>query len=323
MSDALVAELARVGFLPLHRAGGELGAAGPLEQWLACWSELGLPIELDRHGLWWRPSDEPLSEAQITAMLAQVGWSVPVEVHVLLDSTNTRLLEASSAGGIAPRLCFAECQRAGRGRQQRRWLGRFGQGLLWSSLVSSSRSPAELPGLAIVVGVALAESLHGLGWHGIGLKWPNDLVAASGKLGGILVEACTGRTGTMAVVGMGLNLRPPPAMVEGVVREQPAAALLDLTRSGVAPLPGRNQLAARLAAAVLDSIAQFDREGLSPFLSRFAAHDVLAGRVVEYEQVGARFRGTALGLAEDGALRVQTRSGERRLYSADASARLV
>jgi BirA family biotin operon repressor/biotin-[acetyl-CoA-carboxylase] ligase len=47
------------------------------------------------------------------------------------------------------------------------------------------------------------------------LKWPNDLYAGGGKLGGILVEA-RWRDGRpdWAAIGVGINIRPPAAVPE-------------------------------------------------------------------------------------------------------------
>jgi BirA family biotin operon repressor/biotin-[acetyl-CoA-carboxylase] ligase len=81
-----------------------------------------------------------------------------------------------------------------------------------------------------MAGVALVETLRGLGAHAAGLKWPNDIVCAergvsSGpptwrKLGGILAEGLV-RDGTLAgiVLGVGVNLLEwpvPPGLCQQV-----------------------------------------------------------------------------------------------------------
>lgn len=325
MVNAVVADLVRAGRLLRSEVEQRLGSAAMLERQLATWSELGLPIELDRQHLHWRPDATPLSEAVITAALAQAGWPIPAQVHVLIESSSDFLLAAAAAGEPAPQLCFAECQSAGRGRRQRRWRSRYGDALLWSILLDPGRPLAQLPGLAIVAGVALVDALHAKGWCEVGLKWPNDLVTAAGKLGGILVEVAPGLAGAgaAAVVGVGLNLRSPPSDVAAAPLDQMPTALFELAAASDRMMTDRSVLAAELAIALLAAAERFRHEGLAPFLLRFADHDVLAGRELEFEQNGVRCHGQALGLAADGALRVATSAGELRLYSADTSVRPV
>jgi biotin-(acetyl-CoA carboxylase) ligase len=64
---------------------------------------------------------------------------------------------------------------------------------------------------SLMAGVAAARAISGLV-----LKWPNDLMAAGGKAGGILVERSSG----VLVVGMGVNLWwPDPPEGVAALRE--------------------------------------------------------------------------------------------------------
>ena len=82
---------------------------------------------------------------------------------------------------------------------------------------------AEL--LPLRVGLAVADVLEGLGgMPAVGLKWPNDLMVADRKLGGILCEArWRGDALAWVAVGVGLNVRNP--VPQGV--RVPAARLAD------------------------------------------------------------------------------------------------
>ena len=55
-----------------------------------------------------------------------------------------------------------------------------------------ARVPEQLPALTLALGVAIVESLQQTGVEGVSLKWPNDIVALDGKLGGILTEVQSG-----------------------------------------------------------------------------------------------------------------------------------
>jgi BirA family biotin operon repressor/biotin-[acetyl-CoA-carboxylase] ligase len=87
--------------------------------------------------------------------------------------------------------------------------------------------------LPLATGVAVVDAvaplLQGTGVE-LGLKWPNDVLAAGGKLAGILAEVAR----PVVVIGLGLNVTQAPEDVDG----PGATSLFDL---GLAA-PDRGQL---------------------------------------------------------------------------------
>jgi len=243
-----------------------------------------------------------------------------LEVAWTVDSTNTRLLERPAPAEGADVL-LAERQTGGRGRRGRQWASPLAANLYLSLSRGFGGGLARLPGLSLVAGVATAEALHALGFDGVRLKWPNDLVVVDGaglrKLGGLLVEGGGEHAGPVrAVLGLGLNVRMPDAYAAAI--GQPWTDLATL--AGAAPV-SRNTVVATLLAHWLPALAEFDAHGLEGFLPRYAAVDALAGRTVGIEAAGATRTGIALGLAPDGALRVRFDDGEQRVHSGEVSVR--
>lgn len=306
----LVERLRDGGPLPAEAAARLLGGRAALGRALPALATLGLPIAVDCQdgSLRWRPGSEPLDAGAIAAAAAALGGSCPVEVRALVDSTSTRL--ASQADADLPRALLAECQWAGRGRRGRRWQAGYGEAVLMSVRLALSRAPAQRPGLALAAGCAVAEALAPLLTRPPALKWPNDLVVDGGKLGGLLVEAAG--DGSL-VVGLGLNWSLSTSLTDGLGRRIANLAPL------LAEPCGRNEVAGRLLAAVLAASTRFDREGLAPFLARFAELDVLAGREVVVESASGVRAGRACGLAEDGALRVDHEGEVVAYHSAEVS----
>lgn len=272
---------------------------------------LGLPLDL-------------LDAADIAAALP-AGVRARVrgpEVAWAVDSTNSELLRRRTPReGVE--LLLAERQSGGRGRLGRAWASPLAANLYLSLARAFDGGLARLGGLGLVAGVAAAEALHGLGHGAVRLKWPNDLVVADGrdgglrKLGGLLVEGGGEHAGPVrAVIGLGLNVRMPAAVAADI--DQPWCDLASLAPSA---LPSRSVLAAALVARLVPALDQFDREGLEPFLPRHAALDALAGREVEVRMGDALHVGRALGLAADGALRVRLDGGERHFHAGEASLR--
>ncbi len=240
-----------------------------------------------------------------------------LEVAWTLVSSNTTLL-ARPVPAHGGEVLLAERQTGGRGRRGRVWASPLAAHLYLSVARGFQGGLGRLGGLSLAAGVAVAEALHAAGFATVGLKWPNDLLADGCKLGGLLVEGGGEFAGpARAVIGLGLNVRMPAASAGAI--DQPWTDLTTLAATTVS----RNAIAALVLSHLLPALALFDEQGLSPFLPRYAALDLLAGRAVRIDDGGVVREGVALGLAEDGALRVAFADGERPLHAGDVSVRPV
>ena len=266
-------------------------------------------------------ASDPL--APLRAQLAASHPACDVRWIARTGSTNADLLAEARAGRLdGPTLLATGQQTAGRGRQGRVWADDAQSSVLCSLAWPDPRKREPGP-LSLAVGVWLARALHALGASQVRLKWPNDLLlpATDGtggwrKLGGILVEMADTPQARWAVIGFGINLRTPAG--------QPQAAGLD--SAGLALQ--RSAVLAALVPALLDGLQQTIRplENSTPLAAPLAQWNALhawTGLDVSVQEGGQTlFSGTALGIAADGALRVDTPQGERRVHSADVSLRL-
>jgi BirA family biotin operon repressor/biotin-[acetyl-CoA-carboxylase] ligase len=252
------------------------------------------------------------SSARAALASLDIAWT--------LDSTNSELLRRHApAQGTA--VLLAERQTGGRGRRGREWASPLAANLYLSLARRFGGGLARLPGLSLVAGVACAEALHALGFAGVRLKWPNDLVVAGGgglrKLGGLLVEGSGEAAGpARAVMGLGLNVAMPSGF--GATIGQP---WIDLATLAGGRAPSRNALVAALLAHWLPALAQFDEAGLDPFLARYAGLDALAGQPVLVHGTEGVRAGEALGLSADGALRVRIAGAEQLVHAGEVSVR--
>lgn len=245
--------------------------------------------------------------AQALLREISVAWS--------LDSTNAELLrQPSTAAGVSALL--AEQQTGGRGRRGRSWASPLASNLYLSVSRQFGGGLARLGGLSLVTGVAVAEALHALGLPTAGLKWPNDVLVAERKLGGILIEGGGEHGGPVrAVIGIGLNVRMPATPAEQI--DQP---WVDLASLMPAP-PTRNELASALLSSLLPALEAFDGEGLAPFLPRYGALDLLAGQAISVHDARGVRHGVAEGLGADGALRVRIGDAVESVYAGEVSVR--
>jgi BirA family transcriptional regulator, biotin operon repressor / biotin---[acetyl-CoA-carboxylase] ligase len=99
-------------------------------------------------------------------------------------------------------------QQSGRGRQGRIWVSVPGN-FYGSTLVQLRPGDPAAQTLSLAAGLALAEAVDvAVAGQPLLLKWPNDLLLAGRKLGGILLE----RSGDRIAVGFGVNLAAAPEL---------------------------------------------------------------------------------------------------------------
>jgi BirA family biotin operon repressor/biotin-[acetyl-CoA-carboxylase] ligase len=126
-----------------------------------------------------------------------------VSVVAETGSTNADLM---ARGGPEGQVLVAESQTAGRGRMGRSWVSAAGASLTFSVLLRPVSVPAARRGwLPLLTGVAVACAVRDVAGLAAVLKWPNDVLAGSRKLAGILAE----QSGDAVVIGIGLNVATP------------------------------------------------------------------------------------------------------------------
>lgn len=240
----------------------------------------------------------------------EVAWSLP--------STNAALLAGPEPSPGQAFVMLAEQQTAGRGRRGREWLAPLGGALCLSLAWTFTELPRDLAALSLVVGTCALRALESRGVHGLALKWPNDLVAADRKLGGILIEMRAESAGpVMVVIGIGVNVAlgaPLRARVEATGTDP-----VDVAEAGGST--DRNALAAALVAQLLDALPRFATQGLAPFGGQWREADALRGRQVAVNLGEERHVGIARGIDTHGALLVETPQGLRRFIAGEVTVR--
>jgi BirA family biotin operon repressor/biotin-[acetyl-CoA-carboxylase] ligase len=254
------------------------------------------------------------------AMQAQLGAHARHFGLELLDqcaSTNTLLLERARGGAASGSVIACELQSAGRGRRGNSWQSGLGGSLTFSLLWRFAQGAAGLSGLSLAAGVAVARSLASLGAGGVQLKWPNDLLHAGRKFGGILIELHGDHPdSTAAVIGIGLNVR-----LHTTLRDRITQAVTDVA-SISGQVPQRNRLLAATLIELAQVLESFAQHGFAPLRQEWEARHAHQGKAVTLSSGdGNTVMGRAAGVAEDGALLVETARGVERFVSGELSLR--
>jgi BirA family biotin operon repressor/biotin-[acetyl-CoA-carboxylase] ligase len=231
-----------------------------------------------------------------------------------LESTSTWLKQQTAPPRGRFRAVIAEHQTGGRGRNEKIWLSPPSSGVCLSVSYTFGDMPHNLPALTLAIGIGIAAVLEKIGARDVALKWPNDLIAAGGKLGGILTEVqSAGDSGRTVVVGVGINVDLPDSMRYAAPTSW-TSRISDLAGC-MRDVPDRAELTAAIIAALIDSVRRFERDGLAEFRSRWQAYDWLQGKTVSVQQSAGEITGVADGIDEDGALLVKTEAGTERVMS--------
>jgi len=257
-------------------------------------------------------SAETISRALSTRRLGR-----PAVFFEQTGSTNDAAHNLARDGAPDGLLVVADEQTAGRGRQDRSWWAPRGTCLL-VSLVLRPALPLALAGqLTMCLGLGAVEGISAETSAGAVLKWPNDLLLAGRKLGGMLTELETaGGQLNYAVLGLGLNVN--------VSFDSFAApgALVGSATSLMAETGREIDRLALLVAILSRTEAWYERtlRGESPHAAWAQRLDTLNRRVT-VSMIGRRLEGVATGVTPEGALLVRDDGGTTHtVWSGDVMA---
>ncbi len=253
-------------------------------------------------------------------LLARELRSTRVRLEIVdeVDSTSTQLLARAAAGAPSGTCLAAEWQSAGRGRRGRSWVCALGGSLTFSLLWRFERGAAQLAGLSLAVGIAVARALAACGVERVQVKWPNDLVVDFRKLAGILVETSGEMQGpSVAVIGVGVNYRLAERVIDRI--DQPVTDVAHCA----SVLPSRSQLLAHLLRELARVLEGFEKSGFATLRGAWRDLHAYQGRRVRVMPPReAPFEAAVADIALDGTLLVRLDDGRLvALASAEISLR--
>jgi len=205
----------------------------------------------------------------------------------------------------------ADGQTAGKGRQGRGFHSPSGHGAYFSVLLRPGPITGDPVLITSAAAVAAARAIEDAYDVKVGIKWVNDLMVGSMKVGGILTEAVFCMNSNVvetAVLGIGVNITRPkegfPKSLEGI-----AASLADRSE-------GRNYERCRLIAATLDYFwGYYQNLEAREFLNEYRARSVVLGQYVDVVKGGSSRAARAISIDDDCGLVVLYGDGESETLS--------
>ena len=126
-----------------------------------------------------------------------------------ISSTNDFLKESYNNGKCSDGdLVLAKHQTSGRGQRDNIWISSPGNSLTFSVYkIFEHLTSANTFFISASVSVCLVRALEDIGIPDVSIKWPNDILSANKKIGGILIENFLKKNKLKAsIIGIGLNI---------------------------------------------------------------------------------------------------------------------
>ena len=251
-----------------------------------------------------------MKEKILHNLTAECPWRDTLHWYSVTDSTNTRAKEMARMGAPHGTVLIAGHQTGGRGRMGRTFHSPEGKGVYLSVILRPRCKPEELMHLTCAVGVAAAEAVETVSGIQPQLKWINDLVVGTKKLGGILVEMSVDKgLVDYAIIGIGINCgQTQDAFAPEIAHMATSLSLV----SGAAIPPEK------LAAALVEAFWRMDPILLTQkdrLMAAYKSRCITLGKSVQVIRADSLRPGKALDLDMEGGLLVEYEDGSREIVS--------
>lgn len=225
--------------------------------------------------------------------------------HTTLDSTNREAMTLAHNGFPEGTVIVADQQTQGRGRYGRVWASPPGLNLYFSLLLRPPIAVCQASQLTLLAGLALVETVVGMGVGEALLKWPNDIMVNGRKLAGILAEmASDGERIRFMVIGVGVNVNGSATHFPAEIAQR-AITMAEILHKELV----RGLLLVEFLRLFEYWYLRYLQEGFAPIRQGWLAHSALLGRQVQVALPQGGMVGEAMNLDEDGFLLVKESNG--------------
>lgn len=201
---------------------------------------------------------------------------------------------------------IVEKQTDGYGRIKKTWSSNPG-GLWFSILLKPPLTPQESTKLALILSIAIKQTLHS--YNVISkIKWPNDILVNNKKIAGVITEmSAEQNTLNWIVVGIGININ------NKLPKELKNAAVS--LKETINECVDRTEFIFKFLINFEKLYAVFIKKGLSPFLKEYNDNLLYMGKPVTINTGCNTVTGINLGIDENGMLTLQVKGTLKKIIS--------
>ncbi|WP_456274253.1 biotin--[acetyl-CoA-carboxylase] ligase [Bacillus sp. AK031] len=209
---------------------------------------------------------------------------------------------------------IADEQTEGRGRLLRSWHSPKGTGIWMSIILKPQLPPQKAPQFTLIAAVAVVQAIEEVAGLSPEIKWPNDILLHGRKVTGILTElqAEADKINSI-IIGIGMNVNQE---TEDFPEE------LQTIATSLAMEKGEKISRAKLIQKVMEKLEMYYdlymEKGFTPIKLLWESYAASIGRQITARTITGSIHGKALGINEDGVLRIEDTEGRiHEVYSAD------
>ncbi|WP_026450605.1 biotin--[acetyl-CoA-carboxylase] ligase [Aequorivita capsosiphonis] len=226
-----------------------------------------------------------------------------------IDSTNTYLKKLAKETQLPDEtVVITKHQVSGRGQMGNMWLSREGQSLTFSMFKIFERFPIEDQFMvSMATSLGILDALKALNTPAVSIKWPNDILSAKSKIGGILIEnLLEGSFLKYCVIGIGFNVN------ETVFPNLPNASSLKLETGKDFTL---EEVLQEILEKVFKRLTNLNQSNFLRLKEEYENSLFQKGAISVFETPeGLRCNGIIKGVSDIGELLVETESNPLRKF---------
>lgn len=263
---------------------------------------VGYPIRLSQAGVIERLPFSAIDPQRLSTDLTteRIGRRIECRLHVRSTQDELKKLGNETQDGT---VLVAETQYAGRGRLKRSWFSPVGG--IWMSVLLRPTWPRSHQILALAFAAAVSRAIGNVTKLSSALKWPNDLMIRSRKVGGFLAEATyQGNRLDHLILGLGVNANIKMTRLPKAIRGLSTSLSHELGRE-----VDRTMLARQIIEEMDRSLRDFESGQTNELLDEVKGLCSTLGKKVQVTTAEGAFKGVALGLGGDGQLIVRMPDG--------------
>ena len=243
---------------------------------------------------------------QDSKITAESPGGVETVYYKSIDSTNTQAKRLLKEGKKPPFLVVAGQQTAGRGRQGKSFFSPDKTGIYMSLVIEEDKN-TDFVKMTAAAAVSVCMAIEALTDKKPEIKWVNDIFLGEKKICGILCESVIdGNSSVPVIIGIGLNVTTSQ-FPDGLENAGSLSAAVSHSA---------------LTGEITKNLLRLSKSDISAFIDYYRSRSMLIGKEIVFFENGKECEALAVGVDENCALTVKTKSGEiKKLNSGEITVR--